>query len=109
VTSPFGLGLLLIPNGAGTLELPFGTYTVTMTALGHTQTAKVTLSSSTPVIVRFWFANGVVAANSVIPLDPVSVGLIAGVVALTVAFYPLLRWFQERQKRAEQERTRVTL
>jgi len=109
VTSPFGLGLLLIPNGAGTLQLPFGTYTVTMTALGHTQTAKVTLSSSTPVTVRFWFANGVVAATSVIPLDPVSVGLIAGVVALTAAFYPLLRWFQERLKRAEQERTRVTL
>ncbi|HXQ48299.1 MAG TPA: hypothetical protein VN842_00765 [Thermoplasmata archaeon] len=109
VTGPFGLGLLVIPNGAGTLELPYGSYTVTMTALGHTQTAEVTLGSSTPVTVRFWFANGPISATSEIPLSPLSIGLIAGVVAVTVALYPLFRWFQERQKKAEQERTRVTL
>jgi hypothetical protein len=109
VTTPFGFGLLLIPNGAGTLDLPYGTYTVTMTAIGHSQTVRVTLGSPTPVVVRFWFANGAVTANSVIPLSPISIGLIAGVVALTLAFFPLLRWFQERLKKAEQERTRVTL
>ncbi|MGA8275225.1 MAG: hypothetical protein WB852_02865, partial [Thermoplasmata archaeon] len=109
VTTPFGFGLLLIPNGAGTLELPYGTYTVSMTAVGHSQTTKVSLGSPTPVTVRFWFAHGPVTATSVIPLSPLSVGLIAGVVALTLAVVPLLRWFQERQKKAEKERTRITL
>jgi len=109
VTSPFGFGLLQIPNGAGTLELPYGTYTVSMTAVGHTQVAKVTLGSSTPVVVRFWFANGAVSASSVVPLTTISVGLIAGVVALTFLLFPLFRWFQERQRKAEAERTRVTL
>jgi hypothetical protein len=109
VTTPFGFGLLQIPNGAGTLELPYGTYTVSMTAVGHTQTAKVTLGSPTPVTVRFWFANGPVSASSVIPLSPISIGLIAGVVALTLAFVPLYRWFQDRLRKAEKERTRITL
>ncbi len=109
VTNAFGFGLLSIPNGAGTLALPFGTYTVSMTAVGHTQTAKVTISSQVPVTVRFWFANGPVTASSVLPLSPITVGLVAGVLALTVAFVPLLRWFQERLKKAEKERTRVTL
>jgi hypothetical protein len=109
VTNAFGFGLLAIPNGAGTLDLPFGTYTVSMTAVGHTQSAVVTLSSQTPVTVRFWFANGPVSASSVIPLSPITIGLVAGVLALTVAFVPLLRWFQERLRKAEKERTRVTL
>ncbi|MCI4373282.1 MAG: hypothetical protein L3K02_06545 [Thermoplasmata archaeon] len=109
VTNPFGLGLLQIPNGAGTLQLPFGTYTVTMTALGHTQTAKVNVGSSTPVTVRFWFANGPISATSVIPLSPISIGLVVGVIAMTAALYPLYRYFEERQKRAEKERTRITL
>jgi hypothetical protein len=108
-TTAFGFGLLQIPNGAGTLDLPYGTYTVTMSALAHAQTAHVSLGSPTPVVVRFWFANGAVSANSVVPLDPISVALIVGVLALTGAFYPLYRYFQERQRRAEQERTRVTL
>ncbi len=109
LTTPFGFGLLIIPNGAGTLDLPYGTYTVTMTAFGHAQDAKVTLGSPDPTMVRFWFAHGAVSASSALPLDPITVGLIAGTVALTGAFYPLYRWFQERQRRAEQERTRVTL
>jgi hypothetical protein len=59
--------------------------------------------------VRFWFANGPVSASSVIPLSPISIGLIAGVVALTLAFVPLYRWFQDRLRKAEKERTRITL
>jgi hypothetical protein len=109
VTTPFGFGLLLIPNGAGTLDLPYGTYTVSMTAVGHTQTTSVTLGSPNPPTVRFYFANGPVAADSVLPLSPITIGLVAGIVVLTLALYPLLRWFQERLRRAEKERTRVTL
>jgi len=45
----------------------------------------------------------------VVPLTTISVGLIAGVVALTFLLFPLFRWFQERQRKAEAERTRVTL
>jgi hypothetical protein len=109
VTGPLGFGVLVIPNGAGTLELPYGTYFVTMTALGHTQTAVVTLGSPTPVTVRFWFANGPVAATSVEPTASLTVALVVGLVLLAAAFVPLFRWFQERQKKAEEERRRVTL
>jgi hypothetical protein len=109
VTGPLGFGVLVIPNGGGTLQLPYGTYFVTMTALGHTQTATVTLGSPEPVTVRFWFANGPVAATSVEPLSSLTVALVVGLVVLTAAFVPLFRWFKERQKKAEEERRRVTL
>ncbi|MCI4343990.1 MAG: hypothetical protein L3J92_07795 [Thermoplasmata archaeon] len=109
VTTPFGFGVLIIPNGAGTLQLPYGRYTVSMTTLGHTQSTQVTLSSPTPFTVRFWFANGAVSATSDLPLSSLTVGLVAGTAALALAVVPLYRWFEERQKKAEAERTRVTL
>jgi len=109
VTTPFGFGVLIIPNGAGTLQLPYGRYTVSMTALGHAQSTQVTLNSPTPFTVRFWFANGPVGATSDLPLSSLTVGLVAGTAALALAVVPLYRWFEERQKKAEAERTRVTL
>ncbi|MCI4364971.1 MAG: hypothetical protein L3K10_02770 [Thermoplasmata archaeon] len=109
VTGVLGFGILVIPNGGGNLQLPFGTYSVSMHALEHMQTAKVSLVSSNPITVRFWFANGPVAASSDVPLSSLTVGLVAGLVLVTVALFPLLRWFKERLKKAEAERTRVTL
>jgi hypothetical protein len=108
-TTPFGFGILVIPNGAGTLQLPFGKYTVSMTALGRTQSTVVTLGSPTPFTVRFWFANGPIPATTDLPLSSLTIGLVAGTVALALAVVPLYRWFEERQKKAEAERTRVTL
>jgi hypothetical protein len=109
VTNPLGFGLLIIPNGAGTLQLPYGRYTVTMAALGHVQTTNVTLRSPVPFTVRFWFANGPVASSVVVPLSSLTIGLVAGTIVLALALFPLYRWFEERQKKAEAERTRVTL
>jgi hypothetical protein len=109
VTTPFGFGVLTIPNGAGTLQLPYGKYTVSMTTLGRTQSTVVSLSSSTPFTVHFWFANGPITAISDVPVSSLTVALVAGTLALAVAVIPLYRWFEERQKRAEAERTRVTL
>jgi hypothetical protein len=109
VTNPLGFGLLIIPNGAGTLQLPYGRYTVTMAALGHVETTNVTLRSPVPFTVRFWFANGPVASSVVVPLSSITIGLVAGTIVLALALIPLYRWFEERQKKAEEERTRVTL
>jgi hypothetical protein len=109
LTNPMGFSALQIPNGAGYLALPYASYTVTMTAFGHTQSTRVTLTQGVPLVVHFWFASGAVPGSASVNTIPITVGLVAGLLVATVAFVPLFSWFKERQARAEEERRRVTL
>ncbi len=107
---PLGFGIPLAASGAGVRLLDFGTYTVSVTVFGHTETTSVVLNATSgPLAVPFWFASGAVHETATVPVTGVLAALVVGPVVATAALYPLLLWYRERQRKAAEEQRRITL
>jgi hypothetical protein len=95
--------------GTGYLPVTFGTYVVTIHAFNQTQSATVSVSSSTPFDLIFYVASGAVAQTSWVQQTTFTIPAILGLGAAALAFVPVSAWFRERRKKAEQEQRRITL
>jgi hypothetical protein len=95
--------------GTGYLAVTYGTYVVTIHAFGQTQTATVTVSSTTPFDLIFYVASGSVAQTSWVQQTTITIPAVIGLVGAAVAVWPVSSWFRERRKKAEQEQRRITL
>jgi hypothetical protein len=104
--APFTPGVQPYPTY---LRLAYGTYSLSVHCYGQTQNATVTISSDTPQTVLFFCASAPYAANAVTSYPTFTVAAIAGAGGAALASIPILRWFAERRRKAEEEQRRVTL
>ncbi len=95
--------------GTGYLAVTYGTYVVTIHAFGQSQTATVTVSSTTPFDLIFYVASGSVAQSSWVQQTTITIPAVFGLIGAAVAVWPVSSWFRERRKKAEQEQRRITL
>jgi hypothetical protein len=95
--------------GTGYLPVTYGTYVVTIHAFGQTQTATVTVSSTTPFDLIFYVASGPVSQTSWVQQTTLTIPAVIGLAGACVAAWPISAWFRERRRKAEQEQRRITL
>jgi len=95
--------------GTGYLPVTFGTYVVTIHAFGQTQTATVTVTSTTPFELIFYVASGAVSQTSWVQQTTLTIPAVIGLAGACVAAWPVSMWFRERRRKAEQEQRRITL
>jgi hypothetical protein len=105
----YGFALPLLPGSAVPYQLAFGTYSVSVRAFGTTQAATVVLSPSspTPTIVFYGESHPIpITTTGTLPVESIAAAL--GLIAMAVVTLPLVRWYEERRSRAEDEQRRVT-
>ncbi|MFI5414181.1 MAG: hypothetical protein ACHQ16_00695 [Candidatus Lutacidiplasmatales archaeon] len=95
--------------GTGFLAVTYGVYVITIHAFGQTETATVTVSSTTPFDVVFYVASGAVAQNTWVPQTTLTIPAVIGLLGASLAMWPIGNWFRERRRKAEQEQRRITL
>jgi len=97
-------------GGVGYLPLAYGSYTVTLRALGAVESYSFTVSTQTPFTVVFYFASSPLATHSTVNLGPtVAFPAVIGLVGATIAMIPVVGWYMERRRKAEAEQRRITL
>ena len=109
--SPMGIAQAYLPGTSQPVQLGFGTYGVEIRALGAVQRAIVTLSpqNPVPVIVFYVESHPLTTVSAQEPASDVPILAAGGLVGAALIALPLLRWFDERKARAEEEQLRVTL
>jgi hypothetical protein len=95
--------------GPGFLPVTYGVYVITVHAFGQTETAQVTVSTTTPFGVVFYVASGSVAQNTWVPETTLTIPAVVGLIGASLAMWPIGNWFRERRRKAEQEQRRITL
>ncbi|MCI4325734.1 MAG: hypothetical protein L3K00_07665 [Thermoplasmata archaeon] len=96
-------------SGPGFLPVTYGVYVITIHAFGETETATVSVSTTTPFGVVFYVASGSVTQNTWVPQTTLTIPAVVGLIGASLAMWPIGNWFRERRRKAEQEQRRITL
>lgn len=109
VGTPFGFAMPVPVSGGGYLPVAFGTYTVTVSAFGQTQTWSGTISDQNPFVVLFYVTSQPVGATFAAPILSLTAPAGVGILGAAIAMIPVRNWFKERRAKAEAEQRRITL
>ncbi|MGC2205943.1 MAG: hypothetical protein WA719_08485 [Thermoplasmata archaeon] len=110
VANGYGFALPLLPNSDVPYQLGFGAYSVTVHAFGNSQTATIVLSPSSPTpTVVFYGESHPIPIVTTGTLPAASLAAAIGLIAMAVVTLPLVRWYEERRSRAEDEQRRVSV
>lgn len=97
-------------GGIGYLPVAYGTYTVTLSAFGATQSYSFKVSNPSPFTVVFYFASKPIQTPTTVNSpSTITIPAIVGLVAAAVTAVPVLKWFRERRRKAEAEQRRISL
>lgn len=107
--TPLGFAAPTPLSGTGFLPVTDGVYVITIHAFGQTETATVTVSSTTPFGIVFYVASGPVHENTWVPETTLTIPAVLGLVGAALCVWPIGNWFRERRRKAEQEQRRITL
>jgi|GEM_PF-1900867 len=97
-------------GGVGYLPVSYGAYTVTVGALGSTETYTFTVGTDQPFTTVFYFASQPITSTNGVNAGPtVAIPAIIGIIGATLASIPIVNWFRERRRKHEAEQRRITL
>ncbi len=109
-TNFMGVGTLQIGVGGQPLFLAYGSYLLTVHALGVTVARQVEINSPTPFTVVFYVSTGTVALLTHTPPSVLfEISGTFGLVAAAGTVFVFRPWFKDRRAKAEAEQRRVTL
>jgi hypothetical protein len=104
-----GFAIPLLPGSSTPVDLAFGSYFLTVHAFGGNQSATVVLSPSSPTPTVVFYGESYplpILTTGFLPVDSIAGAL--GLLAAAIITLPLVRWYEERRARLEEEQRRVT-
>lgn len=106
---PLGFGNPVPVGGLGILPVAFGTYVVTVSAFGMSQSWTGTVFDQNPFVVVFYLTSSPIGNNYGAPVPTFTVPAVVGLIGAAVAAVPIANWFRERRAKAEAEQRRISL